>query len=215
VRISSSAEEVLEKLYLCTVEEKKSHVNFECLDLKRDDPAVRELLKLQYITVDGENINLTSESEKEAENVVRRHRLAERLLVDILHTKEAVVHDAACEFEHVLYHGIDEDVCTLLGHPSLCPHGKPIPPGRCCRETKKEAGTVIQCLTDVPVNQSGRIAYLQTADSEKFKKFMAMGILPGMNITLLQRTPSFVFKVENTQYAVDRELASDIYIRKT
>jgi Fe2+ transport system protein FeoA len=44
---------------------------------------------------------------------------------------------------------------------------------------------------------------------------MAMGILPGMNITLLQRTPSFVFKVENTQYAVDRELASDIYIRKT
>lgn len=215
MRVSSKAEEILEKLYLCTMEDKKKHVNFECLNLKPDDPAIRELLKLNYITVKDDNINLTTGSEKEAENVVRRHRLAERLLVDVLHAKETVVHDAACEFEHVLYHGVDDDVCTLLGHPRFCPHGKPIPPGECCRQAKKEAGTIIQRLTDVPVNQSGRIAYLQTQEPEKLKKFMAMGILPGMRITLLQKTPSIVFKVENTQYAVDRELASAICIRKT
>lgn len=123
MRVSSKAEEILEKLYLCTMEDKKKHVNFECLNLKPDDPAIRELLKLNYITVKDDNINLTTGSEKEAENVVRRHRLAERLLVDVLHAKETVVHDAACEFEHVLYHGVDDDVCTLLGHPRFCPHG--------------------------------------------------------------------------------------------
>jgi DtxR family Mn-dependent transcriptional regulator len=215
VRISSKAEEVLEKLYLCTVEEDKKHINFECLHLKHDDPAIKELLKLNYIQVKGENVNLTKESEKDAENVVRRHRLAERLLVDILHTKETVVHDAACEFEHVLYHGVDEDVCTMLGHPRFCPHGKPIPPGRCCKETKQQAEVVIKPLTEMSAHQSGKIAYLQTTEREKLQKFMAMGILPGMNITLLQKSPSYVFKVENTQYAVDRELAENIYVRKT
>src|SRR5665648_85942 len=126
MKLSENAEEVLEKLWMCTMESGLDSVAIETLGLKMTSPEVKELLDLGHIKVPlDSHITLTKSGQPDARNVVRRHRLAERLLVDVLNTKEACIHKSACEFEHILHMGIDENVCTLLGHPKFCPHGKP------------------------------------------------------------------------------------------
>jgi DtxR family Mn-dependent transcriptional regulator len=65
--------------------------------------------------------------------VIRRHRLAERLFIDVLSIRdEHEVEESACKFEHILSPEVTDSMCALLGHPTECPHGSPIPPGECC-----------------------------------------------------------------------------------
>ena len=87
------------------------------------------------IAVNGE-VHLTEAGSRRARDVVRRHRLAERLFTDTFAIDEAEVHQQACRFEHIITPELDERICSFLGHPKTCPHGNPIPPGTCC-ETKE------------------------------------------------------------------------------
>jgi putative ABC transport system ATP-binding protein len=87
------------------------------------------------IAVNGE-VHLTEAGSRRARDVVRRHRLAERLFTDTFAIDEAEVHQQACRFEHIITPQLDQRICSFLGHPKTCPHGNPIPPGTCC-ETKE------------------------------------------------------------------------------
>jgi len=135
------------------------------------------------------------------------------LLYDVLETGSQILEEGACKFEHLLYEGIDESICTLLGHPRFCPHGKPIPPGECCLRARETGERVVSALTDLKPGQKGKIAYLQAKNSKELQKLMAMGILPGTPIELRRRFPSYIFRVGYTEYAVDRETADQIYVR--
>ena len=68
-------------------------------------------------------------------------------------------------------------------------------------------------LAKFKVGQKGVVAYLQTEDRRRLQKIMAMGILPGKTITLLQKFPSYVFQAGHSQFAVDRELAEAIIVQ--
>ena len=68
-------------------------------------------------------------------------------------------------------------------------------------------------LARLKVGQKGVVAYLQTEDRRRLEKIMAMGILPGKTITLLQKFPSYVFQAGLSQFAVDRELAEAIILQ--
>jgi putative ABC transport system ATP-binding protein len=77
----------------------------------------------------------TPQGESRARDVIRRHRLAERLFMDVLNIHdEREVEQSACQFEHILSPEVTDKMCTLLGHPMACPHGSPIPKGPCCAE---------------------------------------------------------------------------------
>src|SRR4030042_591037 len=80
---------------------------------------------------------LTDSGEAMAEGVVRRHRLAELLFSQVLEVPESDGEAQACEFEHVLSPAVTDRICAFLGHPVACPHGKPIPPGRCRRDFRR------------------------------------------------------------------------------
>lgn len=67
-------------------------------------------------------------------------------------------------------------------------------------------------MTNLRVNQRGRIVRVKTCDHKKLKKIMAMGVLPGMAVTLIQKFPSYVFQVDQSQFAVDKELAECICV---
>ena len=68
-----------------------------------------------------------------AADIIRRHRLAERLFTDSLAMdSESEIEQQACKFEHILSTEATDKICTFLGHPRTCPHGAPIPPGPCC-----------------------------------------------------------------------------------
>ena len=131
---------------------------FHTLDLpalREHDPQglyegyLREFSSDGIIRVEGEQIHLTTEGLTRAEELVRRHRLAERLLVDVLGKSPAEIEQDACEFEHVLAPGLVDAICTLLGHPQSCPHGMPIPPGRCCAEARAAVPSAVIPLTQL------------------------------------------------------------------
>jgi putative ABC transport system ATP-binding protein len=78
-------------------------------------------------------VALTPRGRSRAGNIIRRHRLAERLFTDSLAMdSETEIEQQACKFEHILSPGATDKICSFLGHPRTCPHGAPIPPGPCC-----------------------------------------------------------------------------------
>jgi putative ABC transport system ATP-binding protein len=88
------------------------------------------------IAVNGE-VHLTEAGSRRARDVVRRHRLAERLFTDTFAIDDAEAHQQACRFEHIITPELDQRICSFLGHPKTCPHGNPIPPGACCEINSK------------------------------------------------------------------------------
>ncbi len=212
MELSEKAEEILERLWTDNANGGVVHESLYDLKLDKDHITLKELQEEDLIDLGDETMSLTMKGLDEARKVVRRHRLAERLLMDVLDTDPGSVEDAACRFEHVLRSGVEENVCTLLGHPKVCPHGSPIPPGRCCKEGLDEANRVVYSLAEMEAGQGGRIMYIHTHGESSIKKLMAMGVLPGFEVSLIQRYPSYVFRVGQTQIAVDAEIASEIFV---
>lgn len=210
MKLSERSEEILETLWISTVEEKKEPL---FLGLAEREEAIAELLKGEYIDVSAGEVRLRERGKEEGERIVRRHRLAERLLVDVLDVKRGLTHEIGCKFEYLLHEGIDENICTLLGHPKMCPHGKPIPPGRCCEKSAREVVQVVRPLKDMEAMDRGTIAYLATNDQGRLHKLMAMGALPGLRISMIQKFQSYVFQIGQSQFAIDKEMAEGIYVR--
>jgi DtxR family transcriptional regulator, Mn-dependent transcriptional regulator len=94
-------------------------------------PAVSEMIKRMevegLVALDGHKIDLTAAGRKLAESVVRKHRLAERFLTDILGLSWAVAHKEAGKWEHVISSEVEAAIVRVLGDPTTCPHGNPIP----------------------------------------------------------------------------------------
>jgi putative ABC transport system ATP-binding protein len=88
-------------------------------------------------SVNGGEVHLTEAGSRRARDVVRRHRLAERLFTDTFAVADADAHVQACQFEHIITPDLDQRICSFLGHPKICPHGNPIPPGPCCETNSK------------------------------------------------------------------------------
>ncbi|MBW2452294.1 MAG: metal-dependent transcriptional regulator [Deltaproteobacteria bacterium] len=214
MKVSARAEEILESLWINTVEADENAVHLETLAISHDDQALEELLRLAFIEIHGERVRLRKEGRSEARMTVRRHRLAERLMMDILDIKDASANARACEFEHLLHHGVDTKICTLLNHPTTCPHGKPIPPGECCDQARQVGEVGVVALTELKAGEQGEIAYLAANDVSKMHKLMSMGVLPGNTLLLLRTYPTYIFKVGNSEFAVDEDLAREIFVRK-
>ena len=115
------------------------------------NPCHEELTSVGYSTAEGSYIvEMTARGRERAGNIIRRHRLTERLFTDSLHMEnETEIAEQACKFEHILSQEATDKICAFLGHPKTCPHGAPIPPGPCCSarfvesETEK---TVVRAL---------------------------------------------------------------------
>lgn len=94
-------------------------------------PSVSEMIKRMeaegLISIRGQKITLTHKGDQLAERVVRRHRLAERFLTDVLKLSWSQAHHEACKWEHVISADVERALDTLLGSPTTCPHGNPIP----------------------------------------------------------------------------------------
>lgn len=99
--------------------------------LGRSAPSVSEMLDRLiddgYVTREGRRLDLTDSGRQLAEKVVRKHRLAERLLVDVIGLEWHKVHREAGRWEHVISDDVEARLVELLGDPATCPHGNPIP----------------------------------------------------------------------------------------
>jgi len=214
MKLSEKAEEILESMWIAIEEEGRGFIDLESVGVTVDDPAIRELTGHAFVELKGERVHFRPEGRTEGEKTIRRHRLAERLMMDVLNIRGDNAEIKACQFEHLLNEGVDTKVCTMLNHPTTCPHGKRIPPGDCCEEARKNGDLGVVPLTELKSGEQGEIAYILTEDNKKMQKLMAMGVLPGNRIVLMQAFPSYIFRVGYSEFAIDTAMAREIFVRR-
>ena len=146
--------------------------------------------------------------------LVRRHRLAERMLHDVLHVADETTEATACEFEHFLAVEVTESICTLLGHPHACPHGKPIPTGDCCGRRERDVAPVVERLSRLTTGDTGSVAYVHTHVPGRLDRLASFGLVPGTAIRIHQTWPSLVVALGETEISFDKETGEDIFIRR-
>ncbi len=165
--------------------------------------------------VAGDRVSLTPAGRELAERQVRRHRLAELLLSTVLEVQDdEAVERNACVMEHVLGPAVTESVCAFLGHPKFCPHGKPIPPGPCCRSFSRAIEPLVQPLARLAVGSRARIVYIVPRDGDRLSRLSGLGVVPGATVRLQQKAPAAVLRLGETTLALDPEIAGEIYVKK-
>ena len=214
MKLTEKAEEILEALWIESEEKGLGYAELDRMEIPASDPAYQELASQALIEIKGGRLYFRPEGREEGRKTIRRHRLAERLMMDVLNIRGESGDMKACQFEHLLNEGVDLKVCTMLNHPATCPHGKPIPPGDCCEEARRSGDLGVVPLTELKSGEEGDIAYIQTEDSKKMQKLMAMGVLPGNRILLMQAFPSYIFRVGFSEFAIDSAMAREIFVRR-
>ncbi len=215
-----SAEEITEVLEtVWTLQEQKSATMEQVIDnaAKPVSKALLERLAEDGLLAidDSKRVRLLPKGRLLAEQIMRRHRLAERLICDVLGSRVEDSEAAACEYEHLLAEGITNSICTLLGHPRFCPHNKPIPEGECCRQARDELKPIVVSCNQLRVGESARVAYFCAREHSRLLKLSALGISPGVSLKLIQKWPAYVVQCEETEIALESEVAQDIYVWQT
>ena len=179
------------------------------------ESVLNNLEKEDYIEIQNNKIKFHKKGEEIGKRIIRRHRLTERLLKDILQMTIDEIEEPACRLEHTITEGLEDSICTLLGHPSVCPHGFEIPPGKCCKDVSKVLEPIIVSLDDMDSGHEGTIMYLVTKSHPRLQRLSTLGLSPGSKIKIVQTFPTFVVQVDETQIALEKSIAKDIFVRKT
>lgn len=156
-----------------------------------------------------QDIILTPTGQRQAQALIRRHRLAERLLTDFLKVPLDRAHDEACRLEHVLSPDLASRVSGALGGPETCPHGHPIN-----LATRDQTHS----LLDAPLRRRLVISRLEDESPEIVRYLSARGLLPGARLLIKSRQPaSGTVEVEakGETHALGRDLAAGIRVVQT
>jgi DtxR family Mn-dependent transcriptional regulator len=180
-------------------------------------PSVSEMLDRLvtsgYVERSGRRIVLTETGQAQSRSVIRRHRLAERLLVDVIGLPWRDVHAEAERFEHVISDDVEERLVELLGDPATCPHGNPIPGSasplpdlsRQIRLADADTGETVRLarLTEEVELDRASLAYLDDA-----------GFIPGATGIIRGRTPdgTLVIEVGGSTLALGPHLSERLFV---
>ena len=172
---------------------------------------------------------LTTSGRRTAENIVRKHRLLERFLHDVLKVDKTQVHDQACGMEHSLSDEAAESLCRFLRHPETCPdNGKIIPPcdleiGSCAeclelhRKGLEENGKNSQnrvAVGNLEQGQTGRISLVR-GGYNLLNRLLDMGLEPGTEICAVRVTPPngpVEVSVGNSKVTLGKGMASKVFV---
>jgi DtxR family Mn-dependent transcriptional regulator len=213
--IDRQIEEVLERLWTLREQQRSANPGLEgeSFDFEPSS-AVAEAESRGWIAVRGPVTELTPDGEARAAGVIRRHRLAERLLYDVICVDGATMEAAACELEHsrILSEEATDRVCAFLGHPPTCPHDRPIPRGDCCLRFRHEVRPLVGPLSEGDIGGEYRIVFIASRSHRRLDRLCALGVMPGATLRLHQRLPAFIVQIGGTDIALDPEIASDIFV---
>lgn len=151
-----------------------------------------------------------------ARKMVRRHRLLERFLVDVMGTKGRSVHEQACRMEHALTDDTERNLCAMMHHPGTCPGGRTIP--KCAARTSCErcAGSDMP-LEDVLEGQKVVVSHLVADDKERICEMLSMGFVPGCEITVERKLPMggpIIVSLKGTKVAIARDSGRMLHVTK-
>ncbi len=205
-------EEILEAIWMCE-EQGKNRVEdvVEICHGQVEDNLLLDMQKEELIVFDGTYVYMTGRGREIAKGLIRRKRLGEVLLEYVLDIKGDRADKIVCEFEHAVAPEVEESICVLLGHPRECPHGRQIPPGTCCAEGKRDIERKVDSIVNFNIGEKIRVAYIKPESHDKLHKLLNFGIKPGMHIEIHQKRPVFIIRYNNSEIAMDRDMAEAIY----
>jgi DtxR family Mn-dependent transcriptional regulator len=157
-------------------------------------------------------VKLTSEGLKIALSVFRRHRLAERLLTDVLKLDWTDSHEEACKLEHVISASLAQSIEKALGEPQTCPHGNPIPNGDGSVPQSKD-----QPLSALGNGEGATVSRIPDPNAELLRYLATLGMFPGVRIQIEEKAPfkgPILVKVGSSSYPLSLDVASCIYVSK-
>lgn len=212
--IHPPVEEYLEAIH--ELEEEGIHVIQARLAerLGHSAPSVSEMIhRLQdegHVRIEGRDVTLTTSGRKRAESVVRKHRLAERLLTDVIGLEWHKAHAEACRWEHVISDEVEAHLVELLGHPTTCPHGNPIPGSGGSRP-------VLSPLADAALGdriQLERVTEQIEIDTDASEYLSTHGFVPGATGAVVSRSDDGTLTVELESGIVELapKLARQLYV---
>ena len=159
--------------------------------------------------LDDRSLRLTVKGREVATSIVRRHRLAERLLVDVIGLEWEKVHKEADRWEHAISADVEEKLVLLLGDPATCPHGNPIPGSG--RKVEGPASIPLTQMQPGPVVVR-RISEKAEIDDDAIAFLADAELIPGSTATLMSTsTDGVLVKSAAGEQTVPRKLASLIY----
>jgi DtxR family Mn-dependent transcriptional regulator len=215
--LKTQEDRVDELLELIWTLREKGAANLESLLEQTTDPEARTVLKQMaqegLCTLEGDGLRLNEKGEALAEGIIRRHRLTERLLMELFELSEAEAEAEACKLEHLLSPAVTDSVCSFLGHPPVCPHGKPIPQGPCCKKLTREVHPLIRPLSDLPLGQEGKVVFISTKVKNRLEPLSSLGIVPGTVLQLKQRRPAYVIQLGELSVALDEQIVREIFVK--
>jgi DtxR family Mn-dependent transcriptional regulator len=171
---------------------------------------IRRLKGEGYVEVTARALTLTPKGREKAESVVRKHRLAERLLTDIIGLPWHKTHVEACRWEHVMSDEVEQRITVLLNNPATCPHGNPIP----------GAGGPELDLTAIAETRPGQHVRLERVTEQVEVDLDALiylddhGFIPGASAEVRSRAPdgTVTLDLEKGSIALGPGLASQLYV---
>jgi DtxR family Mn-dependent transcriptional regulator len=214
---SASIEEYLETIFRLLQNDDKYAKTGELAEVLNVKPAsvtqmVQKLAKKSYLKYEkNRGVRLTAKGRRLALDVLRRHRIAERLLVDLLGVSWEEAHDVACEWEHMLTPELCNKVLEKLDDPATCPHGNPIP---------ESDGTVTPLphltLVDLRQGESAVIDCISDENVDLLRMMSSMGMLPGETVRVVQISPvgdTLLIEVGTAHFALSYNLARRVRVR--
>jgi DtxR family Mn-dependent transcriptional regulator len=158
----------------------------------------------------GAGYRLTSQGLQTATSVVRRLRLAERLLTDILRLDLSLVYAEACKMEHIISPEVETRMAEVLGHPTTCPHGLPIP------GESPVAVDSLPTLDRLGVWATGVVSSIPEEDDVAVSHLARLGLIPGTLVQVREVSPldgPITMMIHHQMRALGRDLARRVHVR--
>lgn len=157
-------------------------------------------------------VKLTGAGRNLALSVFRRHRLAERLLTDLLHYDWAESHDEACKLEHAVSDNLANSIEKTLNNPETCPHGNPIPDEKGYLSPSKS-----EALSNLSAGQHAVVTEIPDENTELLRYLANLGMLPGVEVKVEEKAPfkgPMLVKVGSNSYPLSLDVADGIFVNK-
>ncbi len=233
--MSSSTEEYMEALYgLC-----QGGAAASTSDISRrmqvSPASVTEMIKklagkgyVDYSPYQG--VTLTPEGAKLGARMVRKHRLLERFLHDVLHIGTSKVHHEACVMEHALSDEAERALCLTLKSPDKCPDDQQLIPAcdlgfKSCNECREWGGeslgavgkreAEVVAVSALKENQSGTVAFIR-GDNKVLRRLLDMGLTPGAKLKVNRVAPfrgPVEIAVRGSKLALGDEVACNVFVK--
>ena len=225
--LSATVEEYLEMIYNMNMEDEVVIGARLAEKFGVAPPTVTEMLKRLtrdgYVEMDNKRqVTLTEAGNTAAEAVLRRHRLTERFLVDMLGMQWHQVHEEACRLEHFISGAVEARVIASLNNPTTCPHGNPIPGSvENARSYLKDHGAMR--LSTVEVGEKAAILLISEVveDEEALILYLhEKGLTPGTQLTVLvnedvgEQGEDFKLEVEGREVSISKTVAAKIWVTR-